>query len=133
VAVIISRDDRVLLLKRKHVHGAGTWSVPGGHLEFGETPEACAVREAKEETGVDVTAVRFRAVTDDLFEAEGKHYITLWMEGEYAGGEAAVEAPHEMSEVGWFQWDALPELLFLPFQNLLDGRCYPAPPGSDPS
>ena len=80
VAVIISRDDRVLLIKRKHVHGAGTWSVPGGHLEFGETPEACAIREAKEETGVDVTAVRFRAVTNDLFEAEGKHYITLWME-----------------------------------------------------
>jgi 8-oxo-dGTP diphosphatase len=39
VGVIITRDDQVLLLKRKNVHGSGCWSTPGGHLDFGETPE----------------------------------------------------------------------------------------------
>ena len=45
VGVVITRGDKVLLLPRKNVHGEGTWSTPGGHLEFGETLEACAVRE----------------------------------------------------------------------------------------
>jgi 8-oxo-dGTP diphosphatase len=127
VAVLIARDKRVLLLKRQGVHGFGTWSPPGGHLEFGESPEECAIREAKEETGLDVTDVKFKAVTNDLFEAEGKHYITLWMEGECLSGEAVVNAPYEVSEVRWFAWDHLPETLFLPFRNLLEGKFYPAP------
>lgn len=127
VGVIIIRDEQVLLLKRKNVHGSGSWSTPGGHLDFGESPEECAIREAKEETGLDIRDIRFRAVTNDLFEAEGKHYITLWMEGECLSGEAVVNAAYEMSEVDWFAWDKLPEPLFLPFRNLLDGKCYPPP------
>ena len=124
VGVIIIRDDHVLLLKRRNVHGADTWSTPGGHLEFGETPEACAIREAYEETGVTIGEVRFRAITNDIFETEGKHYITIWMEGQYVAGEARVNAAYEMSEVGWFSWDALPQPLFLSLRNLLSGRCY---------
>src|ERR1051326_1434080 len=80
-ATIITRDDKVLLMKRKGTRGKGTWSTPGGHLDFGETPEECAAREAKEEVGAEVVGIRFRAVTNDVFEAEGKHYITIWMEG----------------------------------------------------
>ena len=127
VGIIIVKDEQVLLLRRRNVHGAGSWSTPGGHLDFGESPEECAVREAKEETGVDVTDVRFKAVTNDVFEAEGKHYITLWMEGRYVAGEPRINAAYEMAEVGWFAWNALPEPLFLPLQHLLDSRCYPLP------
>lgn len=43
VGVIITKDQHVLLLRRHSVHGAGTWSTPGGHLDFGESPEACAL------------------------------------------------------------------------------------------
>ena len=53
VGVIVTKADRVLLIKRKGVHGQGTWSTPGGHLEYGESPEGCAARETLEETGVD--------------------------------------------------------------------------------
>src|SRR5512138_371420 len=80
-AIIITRDDKVLLMKRKGPHGHGTWSTPGGHLDFGETPEQGAAREAKEEMGLDVVDIRFRAVTNDMFQETGKHYITIWMEG----------------------------------------------------
>jgi len=125
VGTIITKGERVLLLRRKYVHGAGSWSTPGGHLEFGESPEECAIREAKEETGVDITDVKFRAITNDVFEENGKHYVTIWMEGRYLSGEPAINAPYEMAEVGWFTWDALPKPLFLSFQNLLNGRCYP--------
>ncbi len=125
VGIIITKDKFVLLLQRRNVHGAGSWSTPGGHLDFGETLEACAIRETKEEANIDITDIRFMAITNDVFEAEGKHYITLWMEGRHLAGEPRVNAIYEASEIGWFAWDALPQPLFLPFQHLLDGECYP--------
>ncbi len=39
VGIIIRKGDRVLLLRRKNVHGGGSWSTPGGHLDFSESPE----------------------------------------------------------------------------------------------
>lgn len=127
VGVIVTRGNQVLLMRRANSHGDGTWSMPGGHLEYGESPEACAVREVLEETGVAIADVAFRAITNDVFEAERKHYLTIWMEGKYISGEPTIQAPQEMSEVGWFSWDALPEPLFLPLENLLAGRCCPTP------
>jgi 8-oxo-dGTP diphosphatase len=75
--MLITRDDEVLLIHRRGAHGAGTWSPPGGHLDYGETPEQCGIREAPEETGVEVADVRFHALTNDLFETEGRHYVTI--------------------------------------------------------
>ncbi len=124
VAIIITKDDQVLLMKRKGSRGKGTWSTPGGHLEFGETPEQCAAREAKEEVGVDVVDIRFRAVTNDIFESEGKHYITIWMEGRSID-EPTIAAEEEVAEIGWFAWDALPQPLFLTLKNLLKENSYP--------
>src|SRR4051812_39121672 len=82
VAALVTRGELVLLLRRHGSHGAGSWSTPGGHLEFGETPEQCAIREAFEEVGLVIERMKFRAITNDLFETEGKHYITIWMQGE---------------------------------------------------
>jgi 8-oxo-dGTP diphosphatase len=125
VGVIIEKDGQVLLLKRKNVHGAGSWSTPGGHLEYGESPEECAIREVKEETGVNIGDVKFRAITNDFFEGSEKHYITIWMEGRHLSGKPFVNAANEASDVDWFAWDALPKPLFLSFRNLIEGRCYP--------
>lgn len=125
VGVIITRGGEVLLLHRKNVHGEGTWSTPGGHLDFGETPEACAAREVFEETGLQVARLRFVCITNDVFDAS-RHYITIWMRGEYQGGEARLAAEYESSEVAWFRWDALPEPLFMSLRHLLQGTTYPA-------
>ena len=81
---------------------------------------------AKEETGVEIARVRALGFTNDVFEESGLHYITLWMTGEYTSGEAVVAAPYEASQVGWFAWDALPEPLFLPLRQLLQGKSYPS-------
>jgi 8-oxo-dGTP diphosphatase len=122
VGIVIRRGDEVLLLRRKNVHGEGTWSTPGGHLEAGESPAECAAREAREETGVEVRNLRFLGVTNDVFEAEARHYVTLWMEAEYAAGTARVLAGHEMSETRWFPSGELPPNLFLSLRHLVDGR-----------
>lgn len=126
VAIIITKDDQVLLMKRKGVHGIGTWSTPGGHLEFGETPEQCAAREAKEEVGLDVVDIRFRAITNDIFETSGRHYITIGMEGKSISNDPMIAAENEVEEIGWYAWDALPSPLFLPLENLLKENSYPS-------
>ena len=122
--MIITKEDKVLLMKRKGPHGTGTWSTPGGHLDFGETLEGCAAREAREEVGVEVVDIRFRTVTNDIFEADGQHYITIWMEGTPTG-EPSIVAEQEVEEIGWFAWDDLPQPLFLPLENLVKEDSYP--------
>ncbi len=125
VAVIIEQDGGVLLLKRKGAHGEGTWAPPGGHLEFGESLEECAMRETLEETGIVVSDVQFVAITNDVFASEQKHYVTVWVEGTHTSGQATVAYPDKVEAVAWVPWNALPETLFIPFQNLLSGRQYP--------
>jgi 8-oxo-dGTP diphosphatase len=124
VGVLVVKGDRILLIRRSHVHGSGSWSTPGGHLDFGEAPEDCAVRETMEETSVEIGNVRFLGITNDLFEEDGLHYITIWMAGEYLSGEPRINEA-ELSELGWYAWDSLPAPLFLPLQNLMNGKCYP--------
>lgn len=126
VGILILKDNQLLLLRRKYVHGSGSWSTPGGHLEFGETPEACAIREAKEETNLDIHDPCFVAITNDVFAAENKHYITIWMAADYAGGEAILNAPYESDAIGWYARDELPAPLFIPLQHLLACQGYPA-------
>jgi 8-oxo-dGTP diphosphatase len=124
VSVLVRRGDELLLEKCAHIHGAGTWGPPGGHIDFGETPEQTAQRETLEETGVAITGLSFLGVTNDVFEAEQKHYITLWFDAVYQSGEAECKVPEEESEVGWFRHNNLPQPLFLPLRHLLEGKVY---------
>jgi 8-oxo-dGTP diphosphatase len=126
VAAILTRANEVLLIRRQNAHGAGSWAVPGGHLEFGESIEHCAAREVLEEVGVQVTAMRYYGITNDVFALEMHHYITVWMAVLAFEGEARVNAPAEMTEIGWFRWDALPKPLFIPFKNFIDGMSLPS-------
>jgi len=120
VGVIILRNGKVLLGKRKNAHGEGTWAFPGGHLDFGESPEECAVREVEEETGLRIGNLRNGAFTNDVFEKEGRHYITLYMVAEHLEGEAEVREPDKCEQWEWFSWDELPEPRFIPLMNLLE-------------
>src|SRR5690349_18066152 len=88
--VFVFKAGTFLMMKRQGSHGAGTWAPPGGKMEFGEAFEDTARREVKEETGLDITNVRFAGVTNDLFHEDGKHFITLWLMSDYAGGEEKI-------------------------------------------
>ena len=70
----IIKDDKILLGKRKSAHGEGTWCPPGGHLEFNERLEECAIRETMEEAGINIKNVRFLTITNDIFKDNKKNH-----------------------------------------------------------
>jgi 8-oxo-dGTP diphosphatase len=119
VAVIVFFRGKLLLGKRKNAHGAGTWQLPGGHLEFFESIEACGRREVFEETGLEIQNIRRGPYTNDIFEKEGRHYVTLFLIAEAAGGELTVKEPDKCEKWAWFDWADLPDPKFLPLANLL--------------
>ncbi len=119
VAVIITKDDTVLLGKRKGAHGNGKWAFPGGHLEFKESIEDCARREVLEETGLTIGRVRHRDFTNDIFSKENKHYATLFVQADYVSGTAKVLEPEKCEKWEWFKWNKLPSPLFLSLENLV--------------
>jgi 8-oxo-dGTP diphosphatase len=128
VGCIVVRDGKLLLVRNRQ----GLWSTPGGHLDFGESPDVCAAREAFEETGVTVSNVQFVAVTNDVLADIGKHYITLWMRGDANSAGAEIGDTGEIVEIGWFSPDQLPDPLHVYFQNLLAGHCWPSSPKNLP-
>ncbi|MBP9731978.1 MAG: NUDIX domain-containing protein [Candidatus Magasanikbacteria bacterium] len=119
VGVIVIKDNKVLCAKRKGAHGEGTWQFPGGHLEFKESWEDCARREVMEETGMSITNIRFGTVSNDVFETENKHYITLIMIANHELGEPQILEPEKCAGWEWFKWEELPEPLFLPIVNIV--------------
>jgi 8-oxo-dGTP diphosphatase len=119
VGVLVFKNGKFLMLLRKGSHGSGDWSLPGGHLEFGESFEDTARREVKEETDLEITNLRFGAVTNDQFIDEGKHYVTIWMLSDWKSGKEYITEPNKCVEQKWFTFDDLPSNRFLPWNQLL--------------
>jgi 8-oxo-dGTP diphosphatase len=118
VGVIVMRAGRLLLGQRIGSHGAGTWALPGGHLEFGESIEDCARREVHEETGLDIEIVKRGPYTSDVFTDEHKHYVTLFVLAHSGAGEPVVREPTKCARWQWFRWSELPQPLFQPLATL---------------
>jgi 8-oxo-dGTP diphosphatase len=127
VGVIVQRDGRVLLGLRSGSHGAGTWALPGGHLEFGETVAQCAAREVLEETGLVIDDVTPGPYTSDVFAEAGRHYVTLFVVARSRHGEPQVCEPTKCATWQWFAWTALPYPLFAPLQTLQRSGYVPPP------
>jgi 8-oxo-dGTP diphosphatase len=119
VGVIVIKDGKVLLGKRKNAHGHGKWSFPGGHLELNEKAEDCAKREVMEEAGIEIKNIRYGPYTNDIFKKEKKHYITIFIVADYHSGDVRVMEPDKCEMWSWFSWNHLPKPLFVPIQNLL--------------
>lgn len=124
IGVFVFKGGKFLIGQRKGAHGANSWSLPGGHLEFGESPEQTASREVMEETGLSITNIRFGALTNDIFSQEDKHYVTIWMISEWESGKQQIMEPDKFIAQKWTTFDSLPEDLFLPWQNLMKSQFY---------
>ncbi|OQD73283.1 hypothetical protein PENDEC_c016G04861 [Penicillium decumbens] len=104
----INSEGKFLLGERKGSHGAGTWALPGGHLEFGESFEICAARELLEETGLQIHNLQFLTAVNSVFESENKHYITIFMAGMVdAGAQPQNLEPEKCFGWEWVSWDEL--------------------------
>ena len=119
LGVIILQNNKFLMQLRQGAHGEGSWAFPGGQIEFGETFEQTARREVLEETNIEITNVRFGAVTNDYFKSEDKHYITVWMLSDWKSGDAKIMEPHKCLQQKWVTFNSLPSPLFLTMENLL--------------
>jgi 8-oxo-dGTP diphosphatase len=117
IGVLIMKDGKALFGKRKGSHGAGSWSLPGGKLHFGESFEDCAVREAKEETGLDIVPGKIVSVSNDI--AYGMHWVTIGMSAEIKSGKVELKEPDKCEEWAWFALDRLPKPLFVPTERVV--------------
>lgn len=122
IGVFVFKNGKFLMGRRRNAHGDGAWSIPGGHLEFGETFEDTAKREVLEETGLAIKNARFGAVTNDYFRDEGKHYVTVWVLSDWESGKEHITEPDKYVDMEWRDFDTLPEPLFLPWQQLLSSQ-----------
>src|SRR3989338_10839488 len=108
VGVLVYKENQIIILQRKGAHGSGTWCPPGGHLEFGETPQETAVRETFEETGVHIVNCKIVGVTNDVMLAEGKHYLTFFVKANYLSGELINKEPEKISDARWVKIEDIP-------------------------
>ncbi len=124
--IMVLRNNKILLGKRhedsekadSELHGEGTWTMPGGKMEYGETFEELTTRELKEETGMELKKARLICVNND--KNEHAHFITLGFVAEEFEGEAKVMEPDEITEWKWFSLDELPEKMFFPSKKVLE-------------
>jgi 8-oxo-dGTP diphosphatase len=111
VGVMVIKEKLVLLQKRKGSHGAGEYSFPGGHLEFGESISHCARREVAEETGLKIKNIRFLLVENILTYAH-KHYLHIGLVADWQSGVPQVLEPDKSMSWDWYQMNHLPRPSF---------------------
>ncbi|MFE7316636.1 NUDIX hydrolase [Streptomyces sp. NPDC057555] len=119
-AAIIVHEGRVLMVRRRISEGKLSWQFPAGEVEPGESREDAAVRETKEETGLNVSAVEL--LGERVHPATGR--LMSYTACEVLSGTAHVADTEELAELAWVAHDQIPEYvpygLFGPVQEYLD-------------
>jgi len=109
VGVVVRKDDAVLLIRRGAPPRVGEWSIPGGVLELGETWRAAAVREVREECGIEIALGNVVDVVDivvhDGDERVQYHYALVDFAAEYLSGD--LRAASDVSDARWVSLDEL--------------------------
>jgi 8-oxo-dGTP diphosphatase len=125
VAAHVCRNGKVLAFERIGALGTHTWSVLGGHLEHGETPEAGAMREALEEGGVTTHSPQIFAVTSDVFPDSGRHYVTIHVALKTDSDHFTNAEPDKHANLNWYAWHAMPTPRFPCIQSVYDQNLQP--------
>ncbi len=126
--VMLLRDNKVLLGQRHSdpikadsaMRGEGTWTMPGGKLDFGESFEEGARRELLEETGLKLSSLddlRVISLSNDI--VSDAHFVTIGMLCKNISGNPKVMEPDEITKWDWFPLDQLPKPLFPPSATVI--------------
>ena len=103
VGIVVWREDKVLLVRRAKAPRLGEWSIPGGAQSLGETVFEAAVREVREEAGIDVRPIGIVTVVDSIISDDEQrkqfHYTLVEISAEWAAGEAV--AGDDADAVRW--------------------------------
>lgn len=126
VGIIVLKDSKILLGLRNEdaskadseMHGEGTWTMPGGKLDYGETFEQAAIREVKEETNLNVHEIEVFCVQND--HNEFAHFVTIGLLATDYDGEVCTMEPDEITTWKWFSFDEIPSNLFLPSKKCIE-------------
>ncbi|TSA45924.1 NUDIX domain-containing protein [bacterium] len=118
INVFVIKDSQLLLGKRKGACGAGTWGLPGGHLETGEAMEGAGIRELLEETGLKAKNLAFSNIVNS--KSREKHYIQIGFVAQDFEGEPAVKEPDRCEEWKWFKLESLPQPIFPPHEKQIE-------------
>ncbi len=125
--VLASRDGRLVLVRRGIEPALGQWSFPSGYVDRGEAVEEAAIREVREETGLEVKLDRLVG----LYSRSGSPVVLAVYSASVVGGTLA-PGP-EVQEVGLFHPDEMPPLPFPHDEQILqDWRAPSVPPGAGP-
>ena len=119
-AAIVVHEGRVLMVRRRVSEGQLSWQFPAGEVEPGEAREDAAVRETREETGLDVAAVKL--LGERVHPKTGR--LMSYTACEAMGGTAHVADTEELDELAWVAHGEIPQYvpygLFEPVQEYLD-------------
>ena len=117
--ILFNEKGEFVLMKRTSKHATGTYALSGGWIEFGETPEEAAAREAKEELGVDLENIKVLGITNNFFPNENLHTLSAIVAGMVKKGQEPKNMePHKCDEVFWHKdWDNLPEPIFTKYNQ----------------
>lgn len=126
--VMLLKDGKVLLGHRHEdpekasslMHGEGSWTMPGGKFEFGESFEDGAARETLEETGIKLNKDNIKVISLANDIVHDAHFVTVGFYCDDFEGEPQVMEPDEITEWKWFDLNNLPAPMFFPSQEVLD-------------
>ncbi len=111
IGVLIFKNKKILLGKRKGSHGAGEYAFPGGHLEYMETIEGCAERETLEETGIKIKNIKFQFIAN-IRKYKPKHYLHVGVTADYKSGKVKIKEGDKIESWDWYNLNKLPKPLF---------------------
>jgi 8-oxo-dGTP diphosphatase len=120
ISVIVISDDRKILLVRHRKGNRQYWVLPGGRLEYGETFTECAVRELKEETGLDIEVEGFLFLSEAIAPDRSRHIVNIYLRAKVIGGVMQVGDEPVLAGVDFVALDDLKKVtLFPPIANTI--------------